>query len=294
VWGWIAGGLLRFAALGTMHEVGDRAPASGKLGAVELAVVLGLVDLLFLAFVLVQFRTFVGGRSFVLHHAHLTYAQYARSGFFQLAAVAALALGLLLAIDWMLRREDRAAEGIFRLLGGILVVLVLAVSASALHRMQLYERVFGLTGLRFYTIAFIVWLAVVVLWLMATVLRGHRERFAVGVLMSGLATILLLNALNPDAIIARVDVHLMRHNRPIDYGYLGSLSDDATPTLLGAVAEIQRREQAATTFGPNGPVYSGPGDVLGRFDLHTRCSADWRTWNASRARARELLCKSKR
>src|SRR5947209_491861 len=82
-----------------------------------LAVALGLVDLLLLAFVLVQFRTFFGGRSFVLHHARLTYAEYARSGFFQLAAVAALALVLLLALDWMLRREDRGAEPLFRVLG---------------------------------------------------------------------------------------------------------------------------------------------------------------------------------
>jgi hypothetical protein len=193
----------------------------------------------------------------------------------------------------MLRRDDRAAERVFRVLGGVLVLLVLAVSASALHRMQLYERVFGLTGLRFYTIAFIVWLAVVLLWLVATVLRGHRERFAVGVLLSGLATILLLNAVNPDAIIARVDVHLVRHNRPVDFDYLSSLSDDATPTLLGSVDDIKRHEQAATSFGPNGPVYSGARDVRALLDLHTGCGADWRTWNASRARARDLLCKKR-
>jgi hypothetical protein len=156
--------------------------------------------------------------------------------------------------------------------------------------MQLYERTFGLTGLRFYTTAFMVWLGVVLLWLAATVLRRRRERFAVGVLLSGLATILVLNVINPDAIIARVDVHLARHNRPVDYDYLGSLSDDATPVLLAAIPELERRAQVGATYGPSGPVDRYASNIKASLDLHVRCSADWRTWNRSRARARELLC----
>src|SRR3954468_10618627 len=159
VWAWIAGALLRLAGLGGAQPPMRESAGTPLIGAVEAAVVLGLVDLLFLAFVAVQFRAFVGGRSYVLRHAHLTYADYARSGFFQLAAVAALALALLLALDWTLRRDGRA-DTLFRVLGGVLVLLVLAVLASAAHRMQLYERAFGLTGLRFYTLAFMAWLGV--------------------------------------------------------------------------------------------------------------------------------------
>src|SRR4051794_7671214 len=198
LWAWIAGGLLRLAGLGGAEPPEPERAGAPLLGTVEATVVLALVDVLFLAFVAVQFRAFVGGRSYVLRHAHLTYADYARSGFFQLTAVAALALALLLALDWTLRRDGRA-DTLFRVLGGVLVLLVLAVLASAAHRMQLYERAFGLTGLRFYTLAFMAWLGVVFLWLVWTVLRGHRERFAAGVVLSGLVTVLALNAINPDA-----------------------------------------------------------------------------------------------
>ena len=257
----------------------------------ELVVVLTLVDLLFLAFVLVQFRTFFGGRRFVLDHVHLSYAQYARSGFFQLAAVAALAVALLLALEWTLQRDQRRAAAIFRVLGGILVLLVFAVMASALQRMRLYEQTFGLTGLRFYTTAFMLWLAVVLVWLAVTVLRGRRERFAVGVLVTGLGAILLLNVVNPDAIIARVDVHLSRHQRPVDFAYLGSLSDDATPTIVAALPELQRQPRGNSSFGPYGVEYYSPGSVARLIGLQTSCHADWRTWNLARARARHLLCK---
>ena len=62
----------------------------GVLGIVELGIVLGLLDVLFLAFVLVQFRYLFGGAELVQVSATLTYAEYARRGFFELVAVAAL------------------------------------------------------------------------------------------------------------------------------------------------------------------------------------------------------------
>jgi hypothetical protein len=291
IWAWIAGALLRLAGAGGAQPPARESPGTPWIGAVEAAVVLGLVDLLFLAFVAVQFRAFVGGRGYVLRHAQLTYADYARSGFFQLAVVAALALALLLALDWTLRREpDGTGDRVFRVLGGVLVLLVLAVLASAVHRMELYERTFGLTGLRFYTLAFMAWLGIAFLWLVWTVLRGRRDRFAAGIVLSGLVTVLVLNAVNPDAIIARVDMHLARHQRPVDYAYLGSLSDDAVPTIVHGLPELQGRAQAATSFGPSGPHYSGPGSIAALIGLHTRCRADWRTWNLARHRARDLLC----
>lgn len=150
---------------------------------------------------LVQFRAFVGGKSFVAAHVDVTYASHARQGFFQLVAVAALVLPVLLLADWLVPRTTRA----LRVLSGTLIVLLFCVIASALERMRLYEHRFGLTELRFFTTGFMLWLAVLFLWFLVTVLRGRRERFAVGALASGFAAILVVHAVNPDAVIARVD-----------------------------------------------------------------------------------------
>ena len=57
---------------------------------------LGLLDALFLAFVAVQARYFFGGTQ-RLALLELTYAEYARRGFFELLAVAGLVVPLLLA-----------------------------------------------------------------------------------------------------------------------------------------------------------------------------------------------------
>ena len=69
-----------------------RAPAKVALGRLEWALPLGALVVLFAGFVALQLTTLFGGERHVLETAGLTYAEYARSGFAQLLAVAALTL----------------------------------------------------------------------------------------------------------------------------------------------------------------------------------------------------------
>jgi hypothetical protein len=262
-WAWVSAGLLR--DLVAPRDLPRPARARPSIGIVEIGTVLALVDLLFLAFVVVQFRYLFGGRALVESRTDLTYAQYARHGFFELVVVAALVLPLLLLADWTLRRERRRDHAVFAGLAVTLVLLLFAVVASALERLRLYEQAYGLTELRVYAIGFVAWLGVVLMWFCATVLRGHRRRFAVGGLVAGFAAVAAMNVLNPDALIARTNV-----TRPhVDVGYLANLSDDATPTLLRVLPSLpppQRRQLAAAL-------------------LARTSSGDWRSWNLDRSRA---------
>ena len=188
---WITAGLLWISLLAYNPEnLTLRRPDSLSLGIIELGVVLGLLDLLFLAFVVVQVRYLFGGAERVLTTAGLTYAEYARRGFFELVTVTALALPTLLVAHWLLRAETR--ERAFKALAGALVALLFVVMASALERMYLYLREYGLTELRLYSTIFMAWLAVVLLWFLLTVLRDRRDRFAFGALVSGFAVILIM------------------------------------------------------------------------------------------------------
>src|SRR5688572_9371551 len=157
----------------------------GALGIVELGVVLGLLDLLFLAFVLVQFRYLFGGAELVQVSETLTYAEYARRGFFDLVAVAALLLPVVLLLDSLARLDSPRAVTVYRVLSGLLLVLLFVVIVSALERMRLYTQEYGLTELRLYTTAFMLWITAVAIWYLATVLRDHRERFLFGALVTG-------------------------------------------------------------------------------------------------------------
>jgi hypothetical protein len=272
---WPSLGLLRRLTLPPEEPVPfaeDRRRGFG-LGAVEVSVAFALLDLLFLAFVLVQLRYLFGGDARVEAETGLTYAEYARQGFFELVLVAALVLPLLLVADWALRADRPRQEWVFRALAALLVVLLFVVMASALQRMRLYQRAYGLTELRVYATGFMVWLAAVVVWATATVLRGRRRLFAFGALVAGFSAIMALNVLNPDALIARTNLDHARSGAELDLRYLGELSDDAVPTLVAALGDVDpvlRRRLAA--------------NLLAR-----RSDDDWRTWNVSRSRADDLL-----
>src|SRR5207249_3166352 len=154
------------------------------LGIIEVGVVLGLLDLLFLSFVLVQSRYFFGGAATVAASPELTYSEYARRGFFELVAVSALVIPLLLAAHWLVDRRSPGNEVRFRWLAAGLVTMLFLIMASALLRMRLYQEIYGQTELRLYTTAFMLWLVVVLAWFALTVLRGQRDRFAFGAVVS--------------------------------------------------------------------------------------------------------------
>ncbi|PYV31005.1 MAG: hypothetical protein DMG22_18390, partial [Acidobacteria bacterium] len=202
---WTTAGLLRGLLLGKeLAWTKEVRPPRISLGIIELGVVLGAVNVIFLAFVIVQLRYFFGGAALVEASTGLTYAEYARRGFFELVTASALVVPLLLASHWLLAKKSPGEERVFRALAGVLLALVFVVMVSALQRMRLYQAEYGMTELRLYTTAFMGWIAVVLIWFALTVLAGRRERFAGGALVAGYVLIAALYAANPNKLIAKV------------------------------------------------------------------------------------------
>ena len=124
----------------------------------------------------VQAAVLFGGHDLILRTDGLTYAEHARRGFFELEAVAALALGVIAATARWARRERPADERLARALLGLLCALTLVVLASALSRLWLYVDAYGATRLRFLVQAQLLWLAAVFLALLvAGALRAERR-----------------------------------------------------------------------------------------------------------------------
>ena len=250
---WLSTGYLRGFLTGTELPPlwRDRAmpaltPKRPTLGITEVATALAALDLLFLFFVIVQFRYLFGGDALVQVTPDLTYAEYARRGFFELVFASVLVVPVLLAADWLLDRRTRRDAFVFRGLAGMQIALVLAIAASALQRLRLYHASYGLTESRFYAMVLLIWIGAMLLWLAATVLRGRRDSFAFGALASGFATVALLFVVNPDAIVARANVARMASaDAPVrfDVAYATSLSADAVPVLIDALPALPRDVQ---------------------------------------------------
>jgi hypothetical protein len=263
LWAWVACGFLR-------HALEPQEPSAvatkRRLGHVEIAIVLGSLVVLFLLFVLVQLRYLFGGQEHVVETTGLTYAEYARAGFFELVAVAALVVPLVLAGDALVREEARR---LFRVLSLALLALLAVVMSSALERMRLYTAEYGLTELRLYVTAFMAWLGLALTWSLLSIFRDRRQDFAWGATAAGFAVVLGLNVLNPDALIVRTN--LDRHfeaGRTLDVSYLTRLSADAAPTLAARFDRLEGLDRQLAR------------DWLAQFE-----SRSWRTWSWGRWRA---------
>lgn len=224
----------------------------GRLGIrrfspVEWGIPVGALTIVFAAFVATQVAVLFGGDGYVQRTAGLTYAEYARSGFWQLSIVSLLTLAVIAGVLRCARRESAGERRWLR--GAIAVVcgLTLLIVASALHRMWTYQQAYGFTVLRLLVEVFEGWIALVYLLVLVSLIslrRGWVPRAAIG---AAAVTLLGLAVLNPEGLIADRNIDRWQAGKNLDTSYLSGLSADALPATdrlpdpqRAAIAEVIR------------------------------------------------------
>jgi hypothetical protein len=234
---WGMAGLVRLASAASPPTLGR---ITYRLGRTEATIVLGSVVALFAAFAVAQVVAASEGGRHVIGTAGLTYAEYARTGFFQLLAVAAITLAVLLGLRAATDLSDPADRRRFMILAEAAGALTLVIVIVAVARLGLYEDAFGLTMLRLYSKVFAVWIGVVFV-LLALDLAGVGRRRAwlpATAVAAGLLALFTLNLVNPEAVVVRHNVAFAERSGRFDPDYLTELSDDAVPALVDALPRL--------------------------------------------------------
>ncbi len=255
-------------------------PKAFTLGTVEIGVILGLMNLLFLSFVIVQVPYLFGGMELVQSTPDFKLAEYARRGFGELVTVAGLVLPILLASHWLIRKENPLAGKLFRIFAGIQILLLFVIMASAVQRLVLLtgDLGYGMTTIRLYPLIFMTWLAIVFLWFGFTVLRGARQHFAWGALWSAFLILGATHVLNPDAFIVKTNIALMQQGREFDPVYNSRLSDDALPALFEAIPDMNESHRETVIYR-----------LANRYCTIREEGHDLRSWSLARSNAWSLL-----
>lgn len=163
-----------------------------------LYIALGGVCAVYVLFIALQF-----GELFSAFAGRLTgnegYSEYARQGFFELCRVAAINGFVLLGAN-LLAKKGRANCRALRLFNAGLAALTLLILASAARKMLLYIQVYGLTGKRVLTMAFMAMLSV----LFGGVVVWQKRDFNLIRLAAGFAAVLfcILALCDLDTLIA--------------------------------------------------------------------------------------------
>jgi hypothetical protein len=241
-----------------------------KVNRFEWAFPLVLLVLLFAGFVAVQLTVLFGGNRHVLRTDGLTYAEYARSGFWQLSFVTALTLMVLAGAARWAPRAEPADRTLIRVVLGALATLTLVIVGSALHRMNLYADTYGLTRLRLLVACCEAWFGLVLVLVLVAGVRIRAPWLPRVAIAAGVLALLGLAAANPDRVIAE---HNIRQNRTVDLEYLGTLSPDVVPGLSGLSPDRRACVLNSINF-----------DLAGAPD-------DWRGWNLGREQARKVIAK---
>ena len=201
---------------------------------VVCAITLGVMDLLYGFFLVVQSAALFGGAEYLSRVPGLSYAEYARSGFFQLVFVAALNLALVLAACQFSKQEGGAWRAV-QLLCSLMIAMSAVILLSAAYRMTLYVQVYGLSFKRFLTY----WgMVMLVIFLLAAAMKVWKKEFGFFKVLLTVSIVgwLALNACNVDRVVAEYNVALYQHQETalLDMDYMVyELSYDALDALEG-------------------------------------------------------------
>ncbi|HET7677657.1 MAG TPA: DUF4153 domain-containing protein, partial [Candidatus Limnocylindrales bacterium] len=165
-----------------------------------------------------------------------------------------------------------------------LVVLTGVVLASAALRLRLYQDAYGWTELRFHVLAAIIWLALCLVAAAGTLLAGRTRWLPHLVVVLGLAVAGVVNALGPQATVARenlaraLDPALVPPGGEIgfDAAYAASLGDDAVPLLVDALPRLPVEVRPAVAQALARRLAALEAEAAG---------AGWPSWNLARERA---------
>lgn len=230
----------------------EKHPLKPFLGFIEAAIILGSVVALFGVFVFIQVQYLFGGLDNIKVDG-FTFSEYARRGFYELAAVAFFSLLLFLVMSNVTRRKEGQQKKIFSGLGIALVALVGVILVSAFNRLALYEFAFGFTRLRTYSHVFMIWVGILLAATVILEVLGKPRMLIFAALMAALGFAASLDLLNVDAFIAQQNISRLnefeqiksgstdriRANRAVDIVYLASLSTDAVPAMSKLLAKAQ-------------------------------------------------------
>lgn len=226
-----------------VQETVEKRKPAFKLAMLESGIIMGAVVGLFALFVFIQFAYFFGGRT-TLEVAGLSYAQYARRGFFELVAVSVLTLGLSQWLEHSTVRQSQRENRIFKGLALAIVGLTSVMLVSAAQRMWLYEEAFGFTHLRVYTHVFMLWLGVLFGFFVLAVFRLKTQIFALGVVLVSIGYLATLNLMNVDHYIAERNIARYHDGQELDVRFLNILSADAIPAILPLYQQAEAGSEA--------------------------------------------------
>ncbi len=205
-----------------------------------LLVFVGLVSVL-AVWCIVQLLVISDGDQIISRTEGLTRAEYAREGFFQLVAVAAIVVSVIAVSGRFFRRAIGQRHNWAKVGVVLLTIETAALTAVALSKLNLYISSYGLTSTRLAVAWFLMWLLGTLLILSKRVLLRtsllpqlpyNPSKLMPAVQAFACGMLILFGLSNPDHFVASTNLSRDTSVVQLDQEYLLRLSSDATPAIV--------------------------------------------------------------
>lgn len=236
VFGCIFGLLLAAMLLGLKYSETKQTPAA-KIGDNIESLIIGtfltIINVFIITFVAFQFVYLFGG-TINITASDMTYAEYARRGFFELSTASGIIFAIALFVLIMTKKKAGKLPLWIKLTTVCLCLCNGVLLISSMKRMLLYVDIYGLSVKRVLTIWFMVIIGLCLLWI---ILKCFINKIYVmkWIGVTVIISVCILSLSNTERIIANYNVNRYLSSpkgNSIDVNYLGQLSYTAVPEIV--------------------------------------------------------------
>ena len=187
----------------------------------------------YVLFFVSQWQYYISGFAGRLPEGILSYAEYARDGFFELCSVSIINFIILVVVSLFLRRNGRSGQIFLKAASVILSLMTLILIGTAMAKMYLYIDRFGLTEKRLLSSWFMILLALIFVLVTVRQFVPKLKIIAAGSTVLA-AMLILLVWCNHNKIIAEynVDMFINGNTETVDIEMLEDLGSSSRPALV--------------------------------------------------------------
>ncbi len=250
---------------------------------VIISVMLISILVIYSFFSIIQFKYLFAGASLP---DDLSFAEYARRGFFELLFLSFINISIVLAVIYLTRDniynngKSSTSAKLIKILMLYLCAITILLLASSFYRMTLYNNEYGLTELRILVVIFLLFEAIGLLVTFYYIIKPSFNIIAFYTVIC-LSFYLTINVLNLDYMIAKKNIDMHYAGKELDVNYLYILSSDAAPQMRRLLDDENYfvRQMALEYFE--------------KIEYQASYTNDWRCFNLSRNNGKKIINEEK-
>lgn len=194
---------------------------------------LSAISVCYLLYLFSQLAYFFSAFKGFLPNGEITYAAYARKGFFEMCIIAVINLVIVFSALLLAKKEKDTVCRSIKAITTFISVFTLIIIATAISKMVLYIDTYGMTVLRVTTSAFMLFLSIVFI---STILRIYLKK--INIIKTALITagsiLVILGTVNVNAVCARYNYESYQTGKlnTIDIQQLYELEYEGIPYII--------------------------------------------------------------